>query len=270
MEKQKIHLTEEKETLLVPLFSKALENQRKHPIINDSKAEEILQGIDYDFNALKTPRQTLITLAMRAQKLDSYVQDYLERTEHPLVLHLGCGLDSRVLRCKPTKGEWYDLDFPDVIELRKKFYNETEHYHMLASSVTDPAWISQVKEHDPACIIAEGLLMYLHEAEVKRLFENLAVAFPASEIAFDAYSRLTASSANNHPSIKKTGARLHWGIDDARQIEGWHSGFKLLEEWYFTDSQDISGLAWGDRLLFRVMGAFSMAKKAHRLLRFSI
>lgn len=270
MEKQKVHLTEEKETLLVPLLSKALENQREHPIINDPKAEEILQGIDYDFNALKTPRQTLITLAMRAKKLDSFVQDYLDHTENPLVLHLGCGLDSRVLRCEPTRGEWYDLDFPDVIELRKKFYAETEHYHMLASSVTDPAWISQVKERGPACIIAEGLLMYLHEEEVRQLFEILAETFPASEIAFDAYSRLTASSANNHPSIKKTGAHLHWGIDDARQIETWHSGFKLLEEWYFTDSQDISGLTMWVRLLFRVMGAFSMAKKAHRVLRFRI
>jgi O-methyltransferase involved in polyketide biosynthesis len=194
----------------------------------------------------------------------------LDRAENPLVLHLGCGLDSRVLRVKPGKGEWYDLDYPDVIELRKKFYDETNHYHMIPSSVTDPDWLDQVKGNGPACIIAEGLLMYLHEDEIKQLFVSLQKRLPSSEISFDAYSRLTARSANNHPSIKKTGAQLHWGIDDAEQIASWGTGVTLLEEWYFTDSEDISVLEYRDRLLFRIMGAFRAAKKAHRILRFRL
>lgn len=270
MEKQRIRLTQEKETLLVPLFSKAIESQRLHPIIVDPKAEEILQGIEYDFKELKVPNQTFITLAMRAKKLDSYVRDYLDCTEAPLVIHLGCGLDSRILRVKPTRGEWYDLDYPDVIELRKKFYNETSHYHMIPSSVTDYAWLDQVKGDGPACIIAEGLLMYLHEEEVKQLFTDLHKRLPGSEIAFDAYSRLTARSVNNHPSIKKTGARIYWGIDEAKQIEAWGNGFKLLQEWYFTDSDDIPVFGTWDRVLFRTMGMFRAAKKAHRILRFRL
>lgn len=270
MEKQKIHLTQEKETLLVPLYSKALESQRPHPILVDPRAEEILAGIDYDFRELGIPRQTLITLAMRAKKLDAYVRAYLEHAENPLVLHLGCGLDSRVLRVQPTKGEWYDLDYADVIDLRKKFFTETGHYHMLAASVTDSAWLDSVKGTGPACVIAEGLLMYLREEEIKGLYTALQKRLPGSEIAFDAYSRMTAKSAGNHPSLKKTGAQIHWGIDDAHEIERWGTGIHLLEEWYFTDSEDISALAFGDRLLFRTMGAFTAAKKAHRVLHYSL
>jgi O-methyltransferase involved in polyketide biosynthesis len=270
MVKQKIRLTQEKETLLVPLYSKAIESQRIHPLIIDPKAVEILDDIEYDFRELNVPKQTLVTLAMRAKKLDSYVRDYLNRTENPTVLHLGCGLDSRILRVKPAKGEWYDLDYPDVIELRKKFYEETNNYHMIASSVTDFTWLDQIKGNGPACIIAEGLLMYLHEEEVKQLFVRLRERVPSSEIFFDAYSRLTAKGANNHPSIKKTGAHINWGIDDAKQIEKWGKGIKLLEEWYFTDSEDIAGLEFLDRLLFRIMGSFSAAKKAHRILHYRI
>ena len=44
MEKQKIRLTQEKETLLVPLYSKAVESQGPHPIIVDPKAGEIQIG----------------------------------------------------------------------------------------------------------------------------------------------------------------------------------------------------------------------------------
>jgi O-methyltransferase involved in polyketide biosynthesis len=270
MAKQKIRLSQEKETLLVPLYSKAVESQRIRPLIIDPKAEAILGEIEYDFRELHVPKQTLVTLAMRAKKLDSYVCDYVNQTENPVVIHLGCGLDSRILRVKPAKGEWYDLDYPDVIELRKKFYDETAHYHMLPSSVTDYSWLDQVKGNGPACIIAEGLLMYLHEEDVKQLFIHLRKRMPHSEIAFDAYSRLTAKGANNHPSIKKTGAKIHWGIDNPKQIESWGSGIHLLEEWYFTDSEDIRLLGSWDKALFKIMGLFPAAKKAHRILHFRL
>ncbi len=271
VEKQKIRLTEEKETLLVPLFSKAAGSQRAHPILVDPKAEEILRHIEYDFEDLRIPRQTLITLAMRAKKLDSYVCDYLQRSDDPVVLHLGCGLDSRVLRVGFDRGAWYDVDYPDVIELRRQFYDETADYHMIASSVTERGWLDRVADASgPACIVVEGLLMYLHEEEVKRLFLDLQRRLPGSEIVFDAYSRLTAKGANRHPSIKKTGAHIHWGIDDARQIEQWSPGIQMLDEWFFTDSEDIASLGSRDRFLFRTMGMFSMAKRAHRILRFRL
>lgn len=266
MEKQKVKLTQEKETLLVPLYGKAIASQRPHPIIVDPKAKEILDGVDYDFRELKIPHKTSLMMAMRAKKLDSHVQEYLDRTPDPAVLHLGCGLDSRVLRVKPEKGEWYDLDFPEVIELRKKFYDETDNYHMIPSSVTELSWLDCVKGNGHAYIIAEGLLMYLHEEEVKQLFIALQKRLPSSEISFDAYSRFTAKSANNHPSIKKTGARLHWGLDDFVEIKDWGTGIELLEEWYFSSSKDIPYLGFWDRFMFRTMGAFRAANIAHRIL----
>ena len=268
MQKQKIRLTEEKETLLVALYSKAVGSRGPRPIISDPKALEILEGIEYDFQELRVPRQTLVTLAMRAKKLDSYVREYLERSANPLVLHLGCGLDSRVLRVGFERGRWFDIDYPDVIELRRRFYVETSSYRMLPSSVTERSWLPSVAAGaGPACIVAEGLLMYLHEEEVRRLFLDLQRRLPSSEIVFDAYSRLTARGANRHPSVRKTGAHIHWGVDDARQIQDWGPGIELLEEWCFTDSPDIPSLPLGDRFLFRTMGLFGAARKAHRILR---
>lgn len=271
MEKQRIRLTEEKETLLVPLLSKAVGGEGAHPILLDPKAAEILGQIDYDFGQLQVPRQTLITLAMRAKRLDSYVRSYLAGSENPLVVHLGCGLDSRALRVGFDRGSWYDVDYPDVIALRREFYPESGCYHMVASSVTEQGWLERVPAPGgPAYIVAEGLLMYLHEEQVRQLFVDLQRWAPGSEIAFDAYSRVTARGANRHPSIKKTGAHIYWGIDDGREIEGWSPGIKFLDEWYFTESEDIASLATRDRFLFKTMGAFGAAKKAHRILRFRL
>jgi O-methyltransferase involved in polyketide biosynthesis len=270
MSRNRIELTREKETLLVPLYSKAVESRRSQPIVSDPKAVEILASIDYDFSGLRIPRQTLVTLAMRAKKLDSIVKKYIEVKENPLILHLGCGLDSRVLRVGNGAVRWFDLDYPDVIRLRRAFYQETEHYRMIPSSVTDFSWFDAVEASGPACIIAEGLLMYLHEQEVKSLFGELRRRLPGSQMAFDAYSRLTAKGANNHPSVKKTGARIHWGIDDGTEIEKWGSGIELLEEWFFTDSEDIPSLGLWPRFMFAAAGRFKAARKAHRVLHFQL
>lgn len=270
MQSQKVKLTQEKETLLIPLYSKAIQADQSRPIIDDPKAKEILQSMDYDFSQLKIPRQSLLTLAMRAKRLDYYVRTYIERSKNPIVLHLGCGLDSRVLRVAHTKGSWYDLDYPEVIELRSKFYEESEHYHMISSSVTDFNWIDQIIENGSACIIAEGLLMYLKEDDVKQLVASLQARFPESEMAFDAYSRITARSAGRHPSIRRTGAVINWGIDDARQIESWGKGTHVVEEWFFTDSEDIMDMGLGLRMLFGIVKLFSVAKRAHRIIRIQL
>ena len=270
MQSQKIQFSEEKETLLVTLFSKAWAARQTPPLLEDAKAIEMVNSIDYDFSRLHISHGTIVTMALRAKRMDEYVRAYLGQSEAPLVLHLGCGLDSRISRVAPASGRWYDLDYPEVIDLRRHFFTKTEHYRMIPSSVIDWGWLDKVESQPQAFIIAEGLVMYLNREDVVTLFSRLQERFPGSEICFDAYSTLTANNINRHPSIKKTGAKIYWGVDDAREIESWVPGMRLLEEWYFTQSQDIDHLPLVDRLLFKITGAFEVVNKAHRVLRFAL
>jgi O-methyltransferase involved in polyketide biosynthesis len=194
--------------------------------------------------------------------------------DHPggVVLHLGCGLDNRYWRVDNSQVEWYDLDMPPVVDLRKQFYAEAgERYHLLASSVTDLAWVDAVKaEGRPVLVVAEGLLMYLDEAEVKRLLLRLQEAFSGCRLAGDVFSRLTARSANRHESLKQTGAKLGWGIDDAREVEAWAPGIRLLEEWYFTQDPDLKLLNQGYQFAYKLAGAFPAARLAQRIVYYQL
>jgi O-methyltransferase involved in polyketide biosynthesis len=268
MHNAKITLTKEKETLFVPLYGKAMASRQPDPILVDRKAEEILARIDYDFSQLRTPPQTRVTLAMRAKKLDEVVRNFLAAHSPGLVLHLGCGLDSRIERVAPGPVPWYDLDYPEVIDLRRRFYAETATYRMLGYSVTDPAWLAAVPEPGPAIIVAEGLLMYLPSADVKALVLRLRERFPGSELAADVFSQATVDRIRRHPGIRKTQAEIHWGLDDAREVESWAPGIRLLEEWPYTASPDVGKLGLAFRLMFRLMGAIPAAKKAHRVVRY--
>jgi len=266
-----IKLTEEKETLLIPLYSKAAETKKDSPIIYDEKAVEITNKIEYDHKALKIPAKTHITICMRAKQFDNYVKESLITEPKSIVINLGCGLDSRFDRVDNGMVEWYDLDFPEVIQLRSSFYKETNRYHLISSSVTDYNWINQIDyKQSPVIVLAEGLFMYLKEKEIKELIQKLKDAYLGFRLIFDSFSSLTARNINRHPSIKKTGAHIYWGIDNAKEIESWGKGIQLKEEWYFSQSEEIKKLDGWYRLIFMIAGLFPMANKAHRILVFDI
>jgi O-methyltransferase involved in polyketide biosynthesis len=188
-----------------------------------------------------------------------------------VVLQLGCGLDSRFLRLDDGQVIWYDLDMPPVVELRQQFFTESERYHMIDSSVTDLDWVDRIDVGErPLMVVAEGLLMYLDEAEVRRLVLRLHKTFPGCRLVADAFSRLTARSATNHPALKSTGATIGWGIDNPRELEAWAPGICLLEEWFFSDDPDLDRLSFGYRLVYKLSGAFKMVQRAHRILYYQL
>jgi O-methyltransferase involved in polyketide biosynthesis len=267
MGKKKIALTKEMETLLVPLYCKAMETGATNPIIIDHKAIEILNTIEYNFDTLHIPKQTYVTICIRAHMFDTFTGQCIEENPHTTFIHLGCGLDSRFARVDNGTIEWYDLDFPQVITLRKIFYPESKRYHHISSPVMDLGWLSLIKKKkQPVAILAEGLTMYLKEKEVKELMRALHKTFPGSKFFFDSYSATTASHIQRHPSIKKTGAHVFWGINNAKKIESWDPHFKIVEELYFTNSKDVKKLDTGYKIIFKIAGLFPAAKKAHRII----
>ena len=147
---EKVNLSGARETLLMTLYGKALESRLPHSLLGDRFADEAVRKIDYDFSRLKVDTNLGIGLAIRARTYDVRVQDFIARNPGAIVLHLGCGLDTRIFRVDPPDGvEWFDVDFPDVIALRHKLYPPREHYHLVGSSVTDPDWLAQVPRNRP-------------------------------------------------------------------------------------------------------------------------
>lgn len=267
--KQKIRLTAEQETLLITLYSRAFGCPRS--VLDDQVSRDILEHIEYDFSHLKITAGTRLTLCIRAKKIDDYVREFLDSNPGSVVLHLGCGLDSRYTRINKREAEWYDLDVPEVIDLRMTFFEETDRYHMIPSSVTDLRWIDTITHNNsPVLVVAEGLMMYLSEEEVKSLVLKLREEFPGCSLVFDAYSTLTAKHVKRNPLIKQTGAVIKWGIDDARAIERWAEGIRLKEEWNFIQSEEIKKLALRHRALFRLTGLFPVVRRAHRILYYTL
>ena len=264
----KVALSPEQETLLITLYAKA---QADNPIFFDPVAQQILNQVDYDFSLLHVPYKTVVLVCQRARKLDAVTRDFLAQHPDSAVLHLGCGLDGRFWRVDDGRVNWYDLDMPAVVELRRQFFTGGDRYHLIGAPVTELEWMEKVTPNgQPVLVVAEGLLMYLGEAAVRQLVLRLHEKFPGCRLVADVFSRLTARSATNHPSLKYTGATLGWGIDDPREMEAWAPALRLLEEWYFTDDPDLARLKLGYRLAYKLAGAFKTVQRAHRIVYYQL
>ena len=274
MQAETVALTREKETLLITLWAKAGESLLPDSLLKDRFAAEAATRIDYDFARLKVNRDLMVGLAMRAHALDGWTRDFLGRHPEALVLHLGCGLDSRVFRIDPPAGvDWYDIDYPDVIALRQKLYPARDGYHLIGSSATEPGWIAGLPRDRPTMIVAEGLLLYLPEEEVPLLVERLVQRSPSGEIVFDAYSPFGLKLIAMQPSIKATGAALHWSLDDPYELERQVPGLELVTEMtaYDPDGYDpaqIARMSWPSRLTMQFFSLIPPLARIGLLLRY--
>jgi O-methyltransferase involved in polyketide biosynthesis len=260
----KIALKEEMETLLIPLYGKA--QMSRKGIFRDRDAEEAVAQIDYDFSRLHIQEKTQVMLSIRAALMDDFAAGFLKEHPHSAVLHLGCGLDARARRLGVPIRVWYDLDFPQVIDIKRQLYEETENYRYIPSSVTDLDWMHEVDTGGfPLLVVAEGLFMYLAEEDIKELLLKMQRKFKDVTLIFDTYSKLTASKASRHPSLKRTGAVIRWGVDSPAEIEAFGSGIIHQKTLYLTDKNAISCLPAGYRTIFALAGNFKAAKEAHRI-----
>ncbi len=254
----KITLKNEMETLLITLYSKAVMSETNQIII-DKKAEEVIKMIDYDFKKLGVNKKTQVFMALRSVMIDGFVQEYLRENPHALVLHLGCGLDFRQERIDAKNIHWYDLDYPQVIQLKRQFCKESEHYRFIASSVNDLKWLESV-EYSPqnVLVIAEGLTMYLSAEEIEGLITSLNHKFNNITYIFDVYSELSVKLTKNkwNNLLNRTGAQIKWGIDDPKELE--HLGIQYLKTLYLNDSSFVKTIK---SRYFRFMFKLTMKSK---------
>lgn len=249
---EKVTFTEEKATMLATLYSKVLDNRQANPILGDQAAEDALEHIDYNFERLGVTVASAEGIAARAKVIDDWAAEYLRDHPDAIVLHLGCGMDSRVFRLDPPPSvQWFEIDYPEVIDLRTRIYPQRANYHLVGTPITDLAWLDRIPSDRPALIVAEGLLVYLQPEAGGELLRRLARKFPSGELIADMLSKLGVKVQKATPIARNTGSTLHWGIDDPTELEqlGYHTTACLAASDWF-DPQQSSGFSRSVRLQF--------------------
>lgn len=249
-------------TLYIPLYGKALVSQ-KGLFLQDKTAEAIWAQEGFPLGGKARSKWLAYFMGMRSAVFDRWVQAKLQETPGAPVLHIGCGLDSRILRTG-VRSLWYDVDFPDVIEERKRFFEETETYRMLAGDAREEAWLKVIPPAETAVVVMEGLSMYLQPDELTALLQRLARHFGHVHLLLDCYTSFAAKASKYKNPINEVGVTRVYGLDDPLALTD-GTGFSFERELPMTPDEMIDELEGMEKRIFKTVYGGKMARKLYRL-----
>jgi O-methyltransferase involved in polyketide biosynthesis len=214
------------QTLFVTLTARAAETRRRRPALRDPKAVEIVESVQID--PAYAANWGGFTMVTRTLIFDGWVREFLR--EHPAgtVVELGTGLNTRFERLDNGACHWIDLDLPDTIAVRRRFFADAGRRRMVAASVLDAGWHDAVAAFPgPYFFVCEGVLIYLDEGSVKDALRQTARRFPSCHVAFDTCGQRLLERQHQVATKRNMAARWAWSCDDPGSL-GASAGLALL------------------------------------------
>lgn len=256
-------MNEVNKTLFIPLYGKA-QVSKKHIILNDPAAEKIWEEEGFPIRGKSKSKWLAYNMAMRARVFDDWTSSMLQKHKDAVVLHIGCGLDSRCIRVGQQYKDWYDCDLPDVIAVRRKYFTESENYHMTALDASDSGQIASLPDNDTAIVVLEGLSMYLTRDRLRGFLEALQMKYGELHILMDVYTVLGAKASRYKNPVNDVGVTELYGIDDINSVIA-GLPIRFAGERSFTPAALVNELEPAERFFFKLMFTGRMYKRFYRL-----
>ena len=249
-------------TLYIPLYGKAYVSA-KGLFLRDEKAEEIWAAEGFQLKRKSKSKWLAYYMGIRSAVFDDWVKQQMLKTQNAVVVHIGCGMDSRVVRVGTMNHKWYDVDFPEVIAERRRYYSETADYQMLAGDARDCNWLENIPEFQYAIVIMEGISMYLTPQDLSRLTANLSNHFEQLVLLMDCYTTMAAKMTKYKNPINDVGVTEVYGMDDPMRLQD--DGVAFVKEHTMTPRQYVNELTGFEKFIFEKLYAGSFAKRMYRL-----
>ena len=254
-------------TLYIPLYGKALVS-KKGIILRDEKAEVICNQVQFPLKRKSKSKWLAYYMGMRAAVFDNWAKEKINEYPNAVVLHLGCGLDSRVERIA-ANSIWYDVDYVSVIEERKRYYTATESYNMISADIKTGAFIEELPSVQRAIVILEGVSMYLTNEELKNVLSKLSEHFIKVCVLLDCYTPFAAKMSKIKNPIKDVGVSKVYGIKTPRVLIG-NAGYSFIKEREITPRYLVDELKGKEKFIFKNLYAGKISKSLYKLYEYEI
>ena len=252
-------------TLYIPLAGKAYVS-RRGLFLRDGWAEKISSSEQLPLGKGSRSKWLAFYMGIRAAVFDEWVRKKIEESfaEDTVIIHIGCGLDSRAFRVGDGHPLWFDVDFPEVIFERRRYFDESENYLMLEGDLRDSdGWLQSVPERKRAIVIMEGVSMYLPQDALRSALGTISRRFSSISLLLDCYSSFAAKMSRYKNPINEVGVSRVFGIDDPKVLET--EGLTLLEKREMTPKKYIDELCGIERFIFKNLYAGGLSKKLYSL-----
>ena len=249
-------------TLYIPLYGKSYVS-KKGLFIDDKKAEEIWESEGFSLKGKSKSKWLAYYMGVRSAVFDEWLKQQMANATDAVVIQIGCGMDSRIIRVGNQNHKWYDVDFSEVIEERKRYYAETDDYKMIAGDARDCTWLTAIEKKKSAIVVMEGVSMYLTVDEMRNLADSLCTHFESITLLVDAYTSFAAKMSKRRNPINDVGVTEVYGIDEPQAYQTEKIAF--VKEHTMIPQKYIDELKGFERFVFAKLYAGSFSKKLYRL-----
>lgn len=223
----KIELSGTPETMIQTVYARAKESKGRGAI-RDTKAEEILENLNYDFSLADKDSAMHNGVIARTIVLDQLTENWLSEHTGALVVNIACGLDTRCYRMNGYT-HWYNLDLPETIAVRNVLLPENGKISQIAMSAMDD-WGKEIAENNlPVLVIIEGLTMYLSKEDVQSIFTVISNRFKTATVFVETMNPLIVKHFKEK-SIEGSHAKFTWGVTNGKSLVKLLKGFQFAEE----------------------------------------
>ena len=252
------------ETLVIPLYARALCTRRFPHLFSDPLSVELLEQLDYDLQTFGA-----MEAAMRQSDLAWEVRDYLADHPQAAVVNLGCGLDQTGRSCDNGQCRLYNIDLPDVMAVREALLPAGEREKNLTADLNDLSWFDAIDTplEDGAVFFAAGVFYYFRTEQVQALCAAMAERFPGGRLVFDAAGP-TAVKLMLKTWVKQAGIRdvgAYFSVRDAeKELPAWSDRISVSSRGYMLGHRLLARAADGPLKLQIVRMAFQKSHGGHR------
>ena len=236
MEKYHIEKNTVQETLIIPLFGRLICSEKFPELFSDPEAERICNMLDYNFDEKRKLMESApglfgaLEVAQRQYDISCEIKDYLASHPEAAVVNLGCGLDDTFKKCDNGACKGYNIDMPDVTEIRNELLPAGEREHNMACDINDYKWMDEIDASGGAVFYATGVFYYFKTEQVKALFGELSKRFPGAVITFDSCNKRGAKMMMK-TWLKETGITdvgAFFSLEDGNELNSWSDNFKSV------------------------------------------
>ena len=250
------------QTLYIPLYGKDYVS-RRGIILSDPSAERIWKEEGFRLHGKAASKWLAYYMGMRAAVFDRWTNDQLVLYPDAVVLHLGCGMDSRAQRVRYAGTSWYDVDFPAVISERRRYFRDSEAYHMYPADLRRPDWCAALPS-GTAIVVMEGVSMYLEPEQLCKTLAQITRHFSHTVLLLDCYTTIAAKASKFANPINSVGVHQVWGLDDPMTLTG-ETGLSFVKAHSMTPEDMITQLKPMEQSIFRKLYAGTISDKMYRL-----
>ncbi len=207
------------DTLFIPLTARVYVSKKFPEYFHDFKALELESAIPNNRIKEKSSQYTMIASVARYYNLDEMAQNFINRHDLCNIVNLGVGLETSYYRLERKNALFFEVDLPEVIELRKKYLEVQENEKYIKGDLFKLDWIEDIDTSLPTLMIVSGVFQYFYEKDIIEFIRNAKNEFDNAELIFDATSKNGLKFTNFY--VKRTGnsnAMMYFYVNDTKEF----------------------------------------------------